>query len=173
MLGIGIQIIQMGTNRKLIQLLKNILKIVPWTLVILWMILIFSLSHQSAVESNKISKGITEVFVDGIEKVTLNSNFNISSFNHIIRKNAHFFLYLVLGMLVMNAIKISNQYIKRHMLLTVLICILYAILDELHQLFVPGRGAQIMDVFIDSVGASIGVLIYYVSYKMSKNKTTR
>ena len=37
--------------------------------------------------------------------------------------------------------------------------ILYACLDEIHQLFVSGRSGQIMDVFIDSMGIIIGILL--------------
>ena len=35
-------------------------------------------------------------------------------------------------------------------------CILYAASDEIHQLFVPGRGAQFRDVMIDFSGAILG-----------------
>jgi len=41
-------------------------------------------------------------------------------------------------------------------------CVLYAISDETHQIFVPGRSAQISDVLIDSVGAIVGILMYLV-----------
>lgn len=33
----------------------------------------------------------------------------------------------------------------------------YAISDEVHQLFVPGRGRQVKDVIIDSAGAGVRV----------------
>jgi len=36
---------------------------------------------------------------------------------------------------------------------------LYAITDEFHQYFVPGRSAEIRDVLIDSSGAFIGILL--------------
>jgi VanZ family protein len=41
-------------------------------------------------------------------------------------------------------------------------CILYAISDEVHQLFVLGRGAQVVDVLIDSLGAFVGIGMYRV-----------
>jgi len=53
------------------------------------MVLIFYLSHQPATESNQLSTGITEAIVKAVEKVASNVNFDIGSFNHIIRKNAH------------------------------------------------------------------------------------
>jgi VanZ family protein len=41
-------------------------------------------------------------------------------------------------------------------------CVLYAVSDEVHQLFVPGRGAQVTDVLIDNAGAFVGIGIYEV-----------
>ncbi len=38
--------------------------------------------------------------------------------------------------------------------------ILYAVSDEVHQLFVPGRGGQLTDVIIDTAGAGAGLGIY-------------
>ena len=42
------------------------------------------------------------------------------------------------------------------------ICIIYASLDETHQLFVYGRTVQVLDVLIDSVGSLISILIIKV-----------
>ena len=38
-------------------------------------------------------------------------------------------------------------------------CILYAMSDEFHQLFVPGRSGEIRDICIDSLGALLGIII--------------
>jgi VanZ family protein len=38
--------------------------------------------------------------------------------------------------------------------------IAYAITDEVHQLFVPGRVGAPLDVVIDSVGVAAGVLLW-------------
>ncbi|GAA4069041.1 hypothetical protein GCM10022410_13710 [Amphibacillus indicireducens] len=40
------------------------------------------------------------------------------------------------------------------------ICVLFAISDEVHQLFVPGRAGQVMDVVIDTTGAIAGISGY-------------
>lgn len=130
-------------------------KVLSWTAVLLWMVLIFNLSAQVADESDKLSKGVTRVIVQTVERVVPNVNCDIKSFNHWIRKNAHFFAYLVLGILVVNAL--SGRGYK---FVAILICVLYAISDEVHQIFVPGRGPGIQDVFIDSLGASVGILMY-------------
>lgn len=132
-------------------------KIYPWLLVILWMALIFYLSHQPANTSNGLSKGATEIIVETVEKIAPSVDINIKSFNHNLRKNAHFFAYLVLGILVANGLRSSGVSGYRAIGLAILICSLYAISDEVHQLFVPGRGGQVKDIVIDSAGAIVGI----------------
>lgn len=43
-----------------------------------------------------------------------------------------------------------------------IICVIYASLDETYQLFVYGRTGQVLDVLIDSVGSLISMLIIKV-----------
>ena len=136
---------------------KQIIISISWLAVLLWMVLIFNLSSQPANQSNKLSEGVTKVIVDTVERVSPSTDFDLSRWNHIVRKNAHFFAYLVLALLVMNAVRrTGGNDIK----LTLLICVFYAISDETHQIFVPGRSAQVSDVLIDSVGAVVGILVY-------------
>ena len=137
-------------------------KILSWIVVILWMALIFNFSSQSAVESDKMSTGITKIAIEAIEKVMPNAKFNIEKFDNIVRKNAHFFIYLLLGLFVINALRRSGVCGYRQAAFTLLICILYAMSDELHQIFVPGRSAQARDVIIDGAGTCLGILIYLV-----------
>lgn len=148
----------------------SIQKILSWTAVILWMVLIFNLSSQVADQSNQLSTGITKIVVNFIEKVAPNWNVDISSFNHIVRKSAHFFAYLVLGILAINALRRSEVFEIRSVIFALLICVLYAVTDEVHQLFVPGRGAMVMDVLIDSSGASIGIGVYLLIGKMFRRR---
>jgi len=61
---------------------------------------------------------------------------------------------------VINALRRSGVNEYRSVVLALGICVLFAISDEVHQLFVPGRGGQVSDVLIDSAGASVGLGIY-------------
>jgi len=118
---------------------------------------IFYLSHQQAVESNSLSTGITERIVAIIERVTFGVEIDLVHFNHLIRKSAHFFAYLVLGVLVSNALNSHGYAGFKLFWVAMVICVLYAISDEVHQLFVPGRAGQVRDVLIDSAGAVVGI----------------
>ena len=42
---------------------------------------------------------------------------------------------------------------------------LYALSDELHQYFVPGRNCDIIDLLVDILGISVGVFILYIVRK--------
>ncbi len=127
--------------------------VVSWTVVLLWMGVIFYLSHQPATESKALSGGVTEVVVQVVEKVAPEAEVDMHRVNHMVRKNGHFFAYLILGVLVLNAMRRSGVNGKRSLGLAMLACVLYAISDEVHQTFVPGRGGQVGDVMLDSVGA--------------------
>ena len=135
---------------------KKIIKII---LVILWMTLIFCFSNQKADDSTKVS--------DGVIKNTIGRVFNIpdkdlGAFVKPVRKAAHFTIYLILGLLVLNCF---DTFDKKTIIISILICLLYAISDEIHQIFISGRSAELLDIIIDTLGASLGVFI--------KKKTAR
>ena len=145
---------------------RKLKSLISWLLVLIWMILIFTLSSQTADQSNELSQGITEKVIETVQMITQTSDSSMESFNHIVRKCAHFTAYLILALLVQNALRQSGQRGLRKFGLTMLICVLYASSDEFHQMFVAGRGPQVSDVFIDSAGAAVGVGIYYLRKKL-------
>ena len=60
---------------------------------------------------------------------------------------------------------INNLY-----LISIILCIIYATSDEIHQLFVPGRACQLRDILIDSIGSITGVYLYkLINTKILKN----
>ena len=76
-----------------------------------------------------------------------------------IRKLAHFTIYMMLGIAVMNYMNTYKMYNKRRIILTIIVGMLYATSDEIHQFFVPGRSAEVRDVCIDTLGVICGVII--------------
>ncbi|MGJ9385858.1 VanZ family protein [Salipaludibacillus sp. CF4.18] len=137
-------------------------KTFSWTAAVSWMALIFYLSHQPATESSELSTGITEIIKSTVESIALNLSFDISNFNYIVRKNAHFFAYLTLGILTLHALRKSGERSFRDATVASLIVILYAVSDEVHQLFIPGRSGEVGDVLIDSSGGIVGIGLYMV-----------
>ncbi|SDI35525.1 VanZ like family protein [Planococcus glaciei] len=144
----------------------SIRKMLSWAAVLLWMALIFSLSHQPASESGEMSSGITEMVMETVEQILPVAETDFDQFEHIVRKNAHFFIYLILGILVIHASRGSGSHSFKRIGLAVGICILYALSDEFHQLFIDGRSGEFRDVLIDSSGASLGIILYWFAGKM-------
>jgi VanZ family protein len=60
-------------------------------------------------------------------------------------------------MLMINALNSHGIDGYRRILIALGVCMLYAASDEVHQIFIPGRGAQVKDVLIDSAGAFVGI----------------
>ncbi len=153
---------------------KKIIVITSWIAVILWMGLIFYLSAQVVDKSNNLSGSITKVIIKTVQNVTIISDksckFNLYKWNHYIRKFSHFFEYLVLGVLFANAVMqsfVKNSLI-RNVAIVLVFCIVYSISDELHQLFVAGRGPAIRDVVLDSLGSCVGIFLYIGIYSLHK-----
>jgi len=147
--------------------------ILSWVAVILWMALIFFLSSQAAEQSAQLSNGITEAIIRIIEKLAPNIKPDIGGISYFIRKNAHFTAYMVLGILASNALGRSRTSRRTEMnnnIFAFLICVVYAISDEVHQLFVPGRAGQVTDVLIDSAGALIGIAVFFIIRKLCSRK---
>jgi len=135
-------------------------------LFIFWLVLIFCLSHQPGKESAETSLFLVNIVLYFTNLVNLTIDVEILSF--LIRKTAHFFLYFILGILTLNVI-IQYQIYQNHkkqITLAILFCIFYAITDEIHQIFVPGRSGEIIDVLIDSLGSISGIYLWLKVLKL-------
>jgi VanZ family protein len=78
----------------------------------------------------------------------------IDEIHAAIRKAAHFTEYAVFGWLIARALRDARGWQLHHALLAVALAGTYAVSDELHQRFVPGRTAAFGDVLIDTLGAA-------------------
>ena len=141
-------------------------KVIMWILVILWMGVIFYFSSFSGKDSTDQSQGFLSTT---IRKVVLifdkdiseeNLNVLVKKLDRPIRKCAHMSEYLVLCILLCILIGCYNFEYKRLLLIAFITSVLYSISDEVHQLFVFERSGQILDVFIDSIGSLIGLVLY-------------
>ena len=101
-------------------------KIESWLLVFFWASLIFTLSSIPTLP---------------------NAGFGFQDF--VFKKSAHVFVYFILMWLTLRA---SGKLTKRNTIVAFTFCFLYAISDEVHQSFVPGRGPRITDVGFDTIG---------------------
>lgn len=103
-----------------------------------------------------------------------NNLISLSTLIFLVRKTAHFTEYAILGALFyLNFRQLPKLNSRpKKILLPIVFSFLYACTDELHQIFVPGRSAQFRDVLIDTLGASFGIAITYLTIKFfAKIKT--
>lgn len=139
------------------------MKKLSWIMMILWMVVIFYFSHQpgniSSMQSGRVLEKMDLVTMDQVK----NHGSDIRDLQFMIRKFAHFAVYLILGILLTLAFKSSN--FNRYPMKSFIVGMLYAISDEAHQYFIPGRDMKILDVFIDSIGILVGIcfVIYFFS----------
>lgn len=138
---------------------------------VLMMAAIFWFSAAPAEQSSELSNGITYKMVDQIGSLPFvqwdeAEKLKIEGILHgPIRKAAHFSEYALLAVLWVAPLGFfSGIKGKKRLIITFFICVLYAVFDELHQLFVPGRDGNIRDVLIDTSGAVMGLLLWYACF---------
>lgn len=140
---------------------------ISWTVVVLYLALIFYFSSQDGTESHKVSAGLLqylkvlalvlpEYVQNYLIKYLINGNGNLE---FLLRKVAHFTEYFILSFIFYRAMIVSGSRIKKSIIVTVIFCFLYAVSDEIHQLFVPGRVFAVRDIIIDTSGALLGMAI--------------
>ena len=161
-------------NKKLI-----ILRVACFTLSLLIMVFIFSMSAQDAETSSNTSGGLIESVIRFFDKgfaelSQIEQEEYVGKFQFIVRKLAHFSVYLALGFTLSAGMQ---TFVKLRVfvrtLFAFIIGVLYAILDEIHQIYVPGRSCELRDMLIDSTGILIGslfIMALFLLIKRIKNK---
>ena len=147
--------------------------IILWLITFIWMIVIFIFSANDGASSVSKSKKITYEVINIVEKKKSEEEKKekVEIIHPSVRKVAHAFEYAVLYILIISSLKASNIKVNKIYLITLIICILYATTDEIHQLFVSDRSGNVIDVLIDSSGAIIGsIIISLIVIIIRKNK---
>ena len=140
---------------------KNILKhVIRYILIICIIVLcckIFALSSQDGGVSAGTSRQFTEILLKtlGLEC----NDRTIEIINPVIRKVAHFSVYMLLGFLTMCTCETFKWQRVYKFDFSTMFAFVFACSDELHQRLVPGRSGEFADVCLDTVGAMLGVLI--------------
>lgn len=155
---------------------KQQIKIIKIILIVIWMVVIFSFSNQGGTKSSNTSQKVTKVIIDmvGNNSKAQNEQF-IANLEKIIRKLAHYSIYTVGGILIMSYSYTLDKPRRQQVCESLIFGAFYAVTDELHQFFVPGRSARFFDIGIDTLGVFAGIGIYIVLRKcverISRNDT--
>jgi VanZ family protein len=133
--------------------IKNWLPVVAWASLVFY----FSTEQFSSLNTKEtfgllLSQLFPNMATEEIEPV-----------HGTMRKLGHWGEYFILSMLFLSALQneTGERRKVRHVIYTLIFVLLYAISDELHQSFVPGRTASFGDVTIDLLGGICGVVWTY------------
>lgn len=139
--------------------MKRILLAIPMLIV---MYIIFGFSGADGAQSGSFSLMISEWVSDVLDAIDI--DVSASELHLPIRKLAHMSEYACLAITAMWAF----MGVKKRYIFVFVFCVVYAITDEIHQLYVPGRAGSPVDVMIDTVGVAIGLLVYWVAVRLRR-----
>ncbi len=125
---------------------------------LIWMGVILSFTFQTGTDSAQLSGRFFEIINQLL--IGLNINIEPTTLHLLLRKAAHFVEYLILGWLLLFALKPYTIKSKKKIILVLFIGVLFASFDELIQTVVPGRVGSVIDVLIDAAGVLVGLLLY-------------
>ena len=97
----------------------------------------------------------------------------------IVRKGAHFTEYTILGGFLVPAVTEwmavdktpVPDSVRNIRIISWLVGTLYAVTDEIHQSFVPGRSCELRDIGIDSCGVLAGVMIVSLAMRLKERRS--
>lgn len=126
--------------------------------LLLWMVLIWFASTRqfSALNTSQILRPLILWIFPSL------SESQVAVIHFAIRKAGHFSEYAVMGLLAARAFSTSaKEFLRQHWwLLSFITLLAYALLDELHQSFVPERTASIYDSAIDVIGGITALFVF-------------
>ena len=160
------------------QLKLNIIRIILIIALLGTFGIIFGFSNQNAETSGGISQKVTKYIIKIIPQLQKLENMQkekiINQIEKIVRKIAHFTIYTLVGFLLMSLMITYKMKEMNQIGMSLIIGLVYASSDEIHQAFIPGRSAQLTDVILDTIGVLAGIfisiLLVEIFRKFSKKK---
>lgn len=144
---------------------RIISRVILLLLLLSLMTAIFILSHQPAVVSSEISGGliyrVLNFVMSGFDSLSEQERAEaVESLQYLFRKGAHATAYATMGALSLGFM-LTFDFRKKWLTAAIafLFSFLYAVSDEVHQLFIEGRSGQLSDVVLDSCGAVFGIAV--------------
>lgn len=152
---------------------RQLLAALFWVATLICMICIFSMSAKDATQSTGMSGGLIRRIApflrgDFDSLSTLQQEEFIESLQNIVRKFAHITEFALLGALTYGSMYFTVAGKWKRPLFAFVLGGLYALSDEIHQIFVPGRAYQLSDVAIDCLGVAIGIALMAAAFWLIK-----
>ncbi len=155
------------------------IRIISAVAVVLWMGVIFAFSAQNSTDSGHTSDALEEVVIkvttDDIDSKPQNEqNIIRTTVFEVVRTSAHFICFAVLGALTLIALLTYRMKFCVKVIISTAFSVLYAVSDEIHQRFVPGRTFEWSDIGFDTLGVACGVaVVCLIAYIVSLKRKSR
>ena len=140
----------------------KIKRIIFLILIVIWALFVFNLSSQTGSDSSGLSRWIVELFTKDEAIINIVEPY--------VRKFAHFSEYALGGVLFLGLCNTYDWSDRKKMFISIFLGVWYAISDEVHQLLVPARSGNLIDVWIDSLGIATGTCVMMANYKIREIK---
>lgn len=128
---------------------NKVYKIFSAVFMIAVMVTIFILSAQNSTDSAETSGAL----ISWLDRL-----FELGISQDVIRTAAHFCEYAGLGFSVINFLFAFRNAVSP--ILALIIALGYALTDEIHQIFVPGRAFQLIDLTVNFFGILLGISVF-------------
>ena len=130
-------------------------KLILTAISVLFVGFIFSNSLFSGEVSSGKSKALLQWLQNFFDSLGIPFGFT----EHFLRKLGHFSEYFVLGCLLAVTIRQYRPKQSFGIFIELFLLSFLPVVDELIQLFVPGRGSSVADVLLDFCGGTVGMAI--------------
>lgn len=148
----------------------NIIRGVLIIALIAIFVTIFGFSNQNSETSAGLSQKVTNFIVEMIPAINdmpeSDKENVVDRIESVVRKIAHYSIYTLVGILLMSLMSTYKIKELNRLAVSLIIGVIYASTDEIHQAFVPGRGPLITDVMLDTIGILTGICIVMLVCKI-------
>lgn len=134
-------------------------------LSILCLSFIFFNSSQDGTKSNIRSNNVVEKVITDVKENEISTpiiskiHINMKKFNLLIRKFAHGFEFGILSITLFISFSFFTKNKTNTVIYTLFLVLIFAVIDEFLQLYIPGRSSSVKDVVIDFMGGCLGIIV--------------
>lgn len=149
--------------------------IIKAVICILWLTFIFYNGTRPGEQSQRVSGGIVNIIQETVYKNNDGGSKTkrFRKLNYFVRKNAHFFEYLIFGVLF-SSFLLEFRFNKITLIFILLFFILlFPVIDEFIQSFIQQRTSSVKDVIIDFSGGVIGGAGFIIMMSLKKESSVR
>jgi VanZ family protein len=137
-----------------------------WLPAVLWVALLFLMSTgaYSMQSTSSIIEPVLRFIVPSISART------IDFVHSVIRKLAHLTEYFIFGLLLFRAFRSGSDQsqVRRWVFSSLVVLVLFAATDEVHQSLVPDRTGSVVDVVIDTAGGILALCVSALWFKQNR-----